>query len=341
MTKASRIAAALLLAAVIGSSFASSAQGAAFGSRPLSVGSKGKDVRALQRHLTLLGYTTATTGVFTKETKTAVKRLERKQGWKVDGRVNRKDALRIGKLVAKKNAKKPQTLFLLGSPTQPTATVEVKRPGSLQLNVIDANNGLGVFSFPVTFNAPGTQTIGWNGWTAANIWAPDSAYKFQLASVGETGASLSGQVKPFLFRHFTFPVPGQHTYSLGAGRFGNDRGDHIHQGQDIGAPCGEKLYAVEAGTITTNAYQVSGAGNYIVIKGAYSGGSHVYMHMQKPSWAEEGTKVYPGQQLGKVGNTGRSSGCHLHFERWTAPGWYQGGSAYDPLPELRYWDAYS
>jgi murein DD-endopeptidase MepM/ murein hydrolase activator NlpD len=38
---------------------------------------------------------------------------------------------------------------------------------------------------------------------------------------------------------------------------------------------------------------------------------------------------------------GRASGCHLHFEMWTAPGWYQGGDVFDPLPELTRWDAFS
>jgi murein DD-endopeptidase MepM/ murein hydrolase activator NlpD len=42
-----------------------------------------------------------------------------------------------------------------------------------------------------------------------------------------------------------------------------------------------------------------------------------------------------------VGDTGRASGCHLHFEEWTAPGWYAGGKPFDPLPDLRAWDAQS
>jgi hypothetical protein len=32
---------------------------------------------------------------------------------------------------------------------------------------------------------------------------------------------------------------------------------------------------------------------------------------------------------------------HLQFERWSPPGWFVGGAAYDPLPELQYWDSYS
>jgi murein DD-endopeptidase MepM/ murein hydrolase activator NlpD len=36
-----------------------------------------------------------------------------------------------------------------------------------------------------------------------------------------------------------------------------------------------------------------------------------------------------------VGQTGRASTCHLHFELWTAPGWYEGGEAVDPEQLLR------
>ena len=51
--------------------------------------------------------------------------------------------------------------------------------------------------------------------------------------------------------------------------------------------------------------------------------------------------MYAGQRLGLVGDTGRASGCHLHIELWSAPGWYRGGSPFDPRPSLVRWDATS
>ena len=66
-----------------------------------------------------------------------------------------------------------------------------------------------------------------------------------------------------------------------------------------------------------------------------------YAHMAEPSLLEEGDRVRTGQVIGSVGQTGNATGCHLHFEIWTAPGWYEGGSPVDPLPALKQWDAYS
>jgi murein DD-endopeptidase MepM/ murein hydrolase activator NlpD len=58
------------------------------------------------------------------------------------------------------------------------------------------------------------------------------------------------------------------------------------------------------------------------------------MHLQSVA-VHAGERVSAGERLGAVGQTGDATTCHLHFERWTAPGWYRGGSPVDPLPLLR------
>ena len=124
-----------------------------------------------------------------------------------------------------------------------------------------------------------------------------------------------------------FPVQGRHTYGdgLGAGRG--------HGGQDVFAKCGTPLVALFDATVQW-AKTDGRAGNYVVLQGA-DGQSYAYMHMQAPAEVRKGQNVRAGQQVGRVGDTGRASGCHLHFEQWTAPGWYEGGKAIDPLPLLR------
>ena len=79
------------------------------------------------------------------------------------------------------------------------------------------------------------------------------------------------------------------------------------------------------------------AGNYVVIAAA-DGFDHAYMHLAKPSPLVKGAQVGTGDPVGAVGDTGRASGCHLHFEMWKAPGWYTGGAPVDPLPHLKAWD---
>lgn len=132
-----------------------------------------------------------------------------------------------------------------------------------------------------------------------------------------------------------FPIDGEHTYGRsGTNGFGGGRG---HQGHDVFAECGTPLVAAGGGTVLTATFEAN-AGNYVVIQRA-NGRSNVYMHLRDPARVAEGEKVAAGDALGVVGQTGRASACHLHFEVWTAPGWYRGGRAIDPLATLRRWDA--
>jgi murein DD-endopeptidase MepM/ murein hydrolase activator NlpD len=127
-----------------------------------------------------------------------------------------------------------------------------------------------------------------------------------------------------------FPVRGPHEYW---GGFGAGRG---HQGVDIGAACGTPLVAALAGKVSRRAYQAA-AGNYVVIDVEGINVDIVYMHLVRRASVSPGQTVSAGQVVGYVGETGRASGCHLHFEYWIGP-WWRGGSPVDPMPYLREWD---
>ena len=309
-----------------------------FGSRSLGPGAKGKDVRFLQKALTRLGVATAVDGAYGKGTMRSVKAFEAQRGWAVDGRVSKKDAKKITKLLARGTSS--SGYFIRGA-TAPTLQLEARGAGSATAKVLDAS-GAEVIKAPVSFSSAGTGTFSWNGTLDGGAPASDGTYQLKLADQGTAKASVTGgQTEPFAMHLHAFPVPGPHNFGGAGSRFGAPRSGHIHQGQDVAAACGENLYASEAGTLRTNAYQASGAGYYIVIHGALTGTDFVYMHLQAPSPITAGSLVGAGQLVGNVGATGDAQGCHLHFERWTAPGWFVGGAAYDPLPELQYWDSYS
>jgi murein DD-endopeptidase MepM/ murein hydrolase activator NlpD len=146
--------------------------------------------------------------------------------------------------------------------------------------------------------------------------------------------AVAGDVVPTVAEE-VFPIAGRH--DLGqtqTNRFGGGRG---HQGQDLFAACGTTLVAARAATVTRVTSEAR-AGNYVVMQDL-AGESLVYMHLRQRASVSVGDAVTPGQPVGVVGQTGRATGCQLHLELWTAPGWYEGGNPSDPLPWLRRVDA--
>jgi murein DD-endopeptidase MepM/ murein hydrolase activator NlpD len=119
---------------------------------------------------------------------------------------------------------------------------------------------------------------------------------------------------------FIFPIRGAHTYGDGIGA---PRSGHTHQGQDVFAACGTKLVAARGGRVQYAGYH-SAAGHYIVIDGRATGIDFAYMHLVSPSPFHEGRTVRTGEAIGQVGESGNASGCHLHYEMWSPPGWYEG-----------------
>ena len=98
--------------------------------------------------------------------------------------------------------------------------------------------------------------------------------------------------------------------------------NQFHRGIDIAVPEGTLVYAAQDGTVTTAAYD-DDYGNYIVIEDA-QGFTTKYAHLESMD-VSAGQTVKHGAIIGKTGNTGASTGSHLHLECLAS------GEYYNPL----------
>lgn len=203
------------------------------------------------------------------------------------------------------------------------------RPSGARVEAIRVATGEVVRSWPV--ESDGEGTVSWDGF-AGDEPARSGAYVLRLnqAAAQASQAGTRTEVQ-FELVEGLFPIRGKYQLpSSTMQRFGGGRG---HEGTDSFAACGTPLAAWTKGEV-----QYVGshgrAGNYVVIERP-NGESYAYMHLRDRALVRKGDDVFTGQRLGYVGETGRASGCHLHFELWTAPGWYRGGRAYDSLPLIK------
>jgi murein DD-endopeptidase MepM/ murein hydrolase activator NlpD len=214
-----------------------------------------------------------------------------------------------------------------------------RRPRDLKIQAVRRRNGRVVRTWKRDDVEPRTRhTIRWAGTNRRGGEAHKGAYVFRVRDPdgGAVARSLTKEsARIRLFPH-KFPVRGRHEYwdGFGAGRH--------HMGQDVGARCAARVVAARGGRVQFRGYQASGAGYYLVIDGKATGHDYVYMHLRRRHRPKEGTRVRTGQPIGRVGASGNASGCHLHFEFWSRPGWYEGGHAMRSVTNrLRQWDAWS
>lgn len=88
----------------------------------------------------------------------------------------------------------------------------------------------------------------------------------------------------------------------------------LHDGVDIGAGCGQALYAPASGRVVSRYYQ-SAWGNRLILDHGYQRGvglATIFNHATRYT-VGVGERVSRGQVVGYVGTTGWSTGCHLHF----------------------------
>ncbi|MFC0323041.1 murein DD-endopeptidase MepM [Gallibacterium melopsittaci] len=85
-----------------------------------------------------------------------------------------------------------------------------------------------------------------------------------------------------------------------------------HKGVDFSMPVGTPVIAPADGVVMKVSYQAGGAGRYIMLRHGREYQT-VYMHLSKPL-VKPGQSVKKGQRIALSGNTGRSTGPHLHYE---------------------------
>lgn len=107
---------------------------------------------------------------------------------------------------------------------------------------------------------------------------------------------------------FLWPVPQFYKVSSHFGK----RNGRNHDGIDIPAPKGTPIVSVDSGVVVYADNGIRGYGNMIVVAHADEIFT-VYAH-NNTNKVDKGDRVKKGQQIAEVGNTGRSTGSHLHFE---------------------------
>lgn len=89
----------------------------------------------------------------------------------------------------------------------------------------------------------------------------------------------------------------------------------MHEGTDYASPEGTQLYAPLDGTVTKVGYQPKGAGHFATICGEINGKyvCTTMMHLKDRVKAQVGSQIKRGQAFALSGNTGGSTGAHLHY----------------------------
>ena len=108
-------------------------------------------------------------------------------------------------------------------------------------------------------------------------------------------------------KNFCMPTTNRLVTSNFGARWGRQ-----HKGLDVKGYIGDTIRAAFSGKIRVVRYEARGYGKYVVIR-HYNGLETIYGHMSK-QLVTENQEVRAGDPIGLGGNTGRSTGSHLHFE---------------------------
>jgi murein DD-endopeptidase MepM/ murein hydrolase activator NlpD len=227
-------------------------------------------------------------------------------------------------------------LFYLGRSARVNFTLTGRRVSKVRLHLLDASDRTRLETIDLGERAAGSYSVAFTGLESGTPLA-EGRYLLHIAGRNLRRAPGAVSTAELEYRHHTFPIAGDFSWGGEGSGFGASRKGHTHQGQDLPAAEGTPIVAPRGGVVEVVQYQAGGAGYYVVLDGEGEDYDYVFMHMREGSTAVRvGQRVRTGQLIGQVGNTGSSSGAHLHFEVWVG-GWYAGGQPIDPLPLLQSW----
>jgi murein DD-endopeptidase MepM/ murein hydrolase activator NlpD len=227
-------------------------------------------------------------------------------------------------------------LFFLGRSARVDFTLSGRRAADVRLHVLNASDRSRLETIDLGEREAGSHSVSFTGLETGTA-LPEGHYLLHIAGRNLRRAPAATSIAELEFRHHTFPVAGAFSWGGEGARFGAPREGHRHQGQDLAAAEGTPVVAPRGGVVEAVQYQARGAGHYVVLDGEGEDYDYVFMHLRSGSIpVVVGQRVRTGQLIGEVGNTGASSGPHLHFEIWVG-GWFAGGEPIDPLPLLESW----
>ncbi|MEX2161725.1 MAG: peptidoglycan DD-metalloendopeptidase family protein [Anaerolineales bacterium] len=161
---------------------------------------------------------------------------------------------------------------------------------------------------PENPNIPdGTQLVIPSGSRELRDWGPPAISRDNPAVASYYGPGACGAIGEGAIGNGSFVWPSVNRYLSGF-----DYNPPLHSGIDIAGAEGTAVYAVDGGVVVYAGWSNSGYGNLLVIDHG-TGWQSAYAHMNSVA-VTCGQNVSQGGLVGTIGNTGNSSGAHLHFE---------------------------
>jgi Meckel syndrome type 1 protein len=263
----------------------------------LSYGDTGQAVAAIQAQLRIV-----TDGIYGPQTEGAVKQFQIAHGLGATGIVDTHTWAELFRVQVKyfgsSSSSSSAHTVLASAGTQPAASPSTGGP-----DLSDRADVRG----EIESSSPS------NGSEPAPAPAPAPAQPTPVSTSGSGGCTSDGRI--------VTPVSNGTETSP----YGDDRGDHIHSGEDIAAPTGTTVRAANCGTVSISGTE-SGYGEMVCIQHAGST-TTCYAHLSERDVAVN-DYVKAGQKIGEVGCTGNCTGPHVHFEVRLD------GKATDPAPYL-------